>query len=462
MLAWHLGLRYLRKRRAAWLAVVAVMLTVAAPVAVTGVTQGFIDLLQRQARASESDITWQPPYFYGGAADVPANREAITGAPGVVAIAPFVQCFALAMTVRGGGDRASYIVPCQIDGVAWDADVDIGRIDAGHLHPPPAEDLRPTAPRLSPEQRGSGFITQRWRAQLCVDGLDLVAGLGLGPLPLPPRQRPPPGVVAGRELLYGSGLMVRQPIDLVGPAQRRQLVEISDTIGTGIYEYDRMAMVTPLPVAQSLQDYLHPARDAGFPGLGPAPARVDGWRIRAQPQSDLNQLAATIEQRAGSRAETWYERRRNMVRSLEYQRNLMAVVMIAIQLIAVFVIYASFSTMVAEKRHDLGVLLGLGARPGDIIRAFLIAGLATCLIGGVLGWALGWFLLGGLILLSEKCGILLFPQDVFYSAEPPVSWNPLIPLIFIGAMSVVGLLAATIPAWRAGYIDPVDILKESG
>jgi ABC-type lipoprotein release transport system permease subunit len=458
MLAWHLGMRYLRKRRASWLAVVAVMLTVAAPVAVTGVTQGFIDLLRKQARASESDVTWEAPYWDGGAADIPANRDDLLGTPGVARIAPFVECFALMMTVHSQDERASYVIPCQIDGVSFADDLGIGRLDLGQLHPPPAEDLRPTAPRIKPEQRGSGFLTQRWRAQLGLDALDLVGGLGLGPLPLPPRLRPPPGVIAGRELLYGSGLRVRQPIDLVGAAQRRQLVEISDTIGTGIFEYDRIAVLTPLPVAQSLQDYLHPARDPG--DSRPAPSRVDGWRISSQPGTDLDRLAKAIETQVGLKAEPWYLRRINMVRSLEYQRNLMAFVMIAIQLIAVFVIFAAFSTLVAEKRHDIGVLLGLGARREDIVNAFLLAGLATCLIGGALGWLLGWLILAGLIVLSEKCGILLFPQDVFYSAEPPVSWDPLIPLIFIAAMTVVGLCAAAIPAWRAGRIDPVDILKE--
>ena len=47
----YLGLRYLRRRRAAWLALAAVTLTVAVPIAVMGVMQGWIDIMQRQLRA---------------------------------------------------------------------------------------------------------------------------------------------------------------------------------------------------------------------------------------------------------------------------------------------------------------------------------------------------------------------------------------------------------------------------
>ncbi len=152
-----------------------------------------------------------------------------------------------------------------------------------------------------------------------------------------------------------------------------------------------------------------------------------------------------------------------MVKSLEYQRNIMALVMLAIQTIAIFVVYAVFSTLVAEKRHDIGVLLGIGARPAQIAGfAFIIAGLAACLFGGLLGWGIGWAVMWGLRVLSHRYGILLFPQDVFYSPDTPISWDPRILLVFIGAMALIGLVAVAIPALRAARIQPGDILREGG
>ena len=156
------------------------------------------------------------------------------------------------------------------------------------------------------------------------------------------------------------------------------------------------------------------------------------------------------------------ERRGNLVKSFEIQRNVIGLVMILIQGIAVFIVYAVFSTLVAEKRHDIGVLLGLGARRGDIANAFLIAGLVACIAGGVLGWAIGWSALLALNPLSNFFGVPLFPQEVLYTPEAPISWNPLIPLFFTGVMSFVGLCAVLLPARRASRIDPIAILREGG
>ena len=62
--------------------------------------------------------------------------------------------------------------------------------------------------------------------------------------------------------------------------------------------------------------------------------------------------------------------------------------------------------------------------------------------------------------LSKALGVPLFPQEVMYLPEAPTSYNPLIPLFFMGIMTVVGLLAVAIPAWRASRVIPVDILRE--
>ncbi len=450
MLAWHVGLRYLRRRRAAWLAVGAITLTVAAPVAVIGVTQGFLDELKRQARASESDITIQEYWNQSGLIDDRMTRDDLLRVPGVAAVAPFVQGFALiSPRIQQGAQIPT--LPCHIDGIEWDSDQRIGRLDPHLLHPQPVEDL--SSPPLTPEQRGSGVLTPAWRDTLILLGLSLAPSLGAAPAPLPPVLRPIPGAVAGRELLYGSGLAIGDQVDLMCVAGLHQQVEISDTIGTGILEVDKFELITPLPTAQSLRAFL-PSKDQ--------PARVDGYRVQARPGTELDALARRLNRDIGVPAQTWMRRRAQMVKSLEIQRNIMAVVMLAIQTIAVFVVYAVFSTLVAEKRHDIGVLLGIGARRGEIAGAFLIAGVAACLMGGLLGWAIGWGVMAGLRILSRDFGILLFPQDVFYSPDTPISWDPRIPLVFIGAMAVIGLAAVALPAWRASRIEPVDILREGG
>ena len=448
MLAWHLGWRYLCKRRAAWLAFFAITLTVAVPVVVIGVIQGFLDVTTRQARANESDLTATSPWFGDGIPDTAQGRTTITSVPGVALISPFVSQYGL-LVPRLARNESDQGVPALIEGVDWAADTAIGRLSPGMLHPPPVENL--SAPALLPTERGTGFLTPTWRANLALCGFDFAAALGVGPLPIAPRQRPPIGVVTGREVLYSSGIRVGMPVQVAAGTGTKISGEISDTIGTGILEIDRFAVLIPLGHGQVL---------AGYHGKGGKAKQVGGWRIQATPDLPLKPLSDVVQDATGLRVDTWMQRRGNMVKSMELQRNIMALVMVAIQAIAVFIVYAVFSTLVAEKRHDIGVLLGLGARRRDIAGAFLLAGLAACVLGGISGWLLGWGVLAGLNPLSKALNMPLFPQDVIYTPEAPTSFDPLIPLFFISVMSVVGVIAVALPAWRAARIVPVDILRE--
>lgn len=451
MLALHLGLRYLRRRRAAWLAVGAITLTVAVPVLVLGVMQGWIDVTARQVRANESDLTVEAGGFGEALPQEPRLEAAIAAAAGPGAdTAPFVSSWAV-LVPRTGANDGQKGIPVQVDGVAWEADRQLGRIAGQLLHKPPVTDLG--IPDLAPSQRGTGFITPTMRDELCLRGLEVAAAAGTGLLALPPRPRPAPGVVCGREVLYSHGLRLGMPVWLAASTGTRLNAELSDTIGTGVLEVDRFLCITPLPLAQRL---------VGYQGKGARAARLDGWRVNLPAGSDLRPAARRIDAATGLRALAWTERRGNAVRSLELQRNILVLVMVAIQGIAVFIVYAVFSTMVAEKRHDIGVLLGIGARRRDIAGAFLLAGLAACVAGGLGGWALGWGVLAALNPLSHFFGIPLFPQDVFYTPDAPTSFDPRLPLLFIGAMTTIGLAAVALPAWRAARIEPIEVLRDHG
>ncbi len=440
MLAWHLALRYLRKRRAAWLALAAITLTVGVSVMVVGVAQGGVELTRRQVRANEADLTISGP-FGARVRDGQEQRAAIA-VPGVVAVGPFAQGYGL--MVPGRRDA----IPVQVDGVDWAADEGLGRLHDGVLHPAPVFDLSPRP--LDSADRGTGFLTPAWRDHLALTGIDAAAGLGIGFLPPPPRPRLVPGAVVGRELMYMNGLGVGAEVILVGPDATggpppRERVVISDTIGTGLLEVDKLAVIAPLPQVRRL--------------LGLKPGEVHGWRAVLEPGADPAAVAQRIQADTGLRVQDWMERRGSFVRSLEQQRLIMAVVMVLVQIIAVFIVYAVFSTLVVEKRHDLGVLRGLGAPRRQLAGAFLLAGAIASLGGGLLGWALGWGGLAALNPVSAWLGVPLFPQDVFYTAQAPISYDWRIPVAFLASQTAIGLAAVLLPAWQATRVDPIACLR---
>jgi len=100
---------------------------------------------------------------------------------------------------------------------------------------------------------------------------------------------------------------------------------------------------------------------------------------------------------------------------------------------------------VTERTREIGILKALGATRQDILLQFLIEALALCMIGGLIGIAIG-FGLGALV-------STLLPG--FPPAHVPL-WA--VALSF-GFSAAVGVIFGIIPAAKAAQLDPIDALR---
>ena len=112
-------------------------------------------------------------------------------------------------------------------------------------------------------------------------------------------------------------------------------------------------------------------------------------------------------------------------------------------LLAAIGIYGVISYSVAQRAHEIGVRMALGARQVDVVRMVARQVLVMAAIGIAIGGALA--LAAGGVLTKLLFGVR--PSD---------------PLTF-GAVAVglaaVALVAAAVPAWRAARLDPVAALR---
>jgi predicted permease len=111
--------------------------------------------------------------------------------------------------------------------------------------------------------------------------------------------------------------------------------------------------------------------------------------------------------------------------------------------LALIGIYGILAYAVAERRHEVGIRLALGAEPGVVRSMFVRQGLILASIGGTLGIAAA-------TVLSRWISALLFGV------------KPLDPLTYIGSVVVLtaaALLASYLPARRAASVDPVEALR---
>ncbi len=104
-------------------------------------------------------------------------------------------------------------------------------------------------------------------------------------------------------------------------------------------------------------------------------------------------------------------------------------------------------TSVLEKTKEIGIMKAIGARNNDILLIFLFNAAFIGLVGGIIGIFLGAIFS---YFLPTLMGNL--PVDTMM-----VSLNSIIIALFVSV--AVGILAGTIPAYRASKLKPVDALR---
>jgi len=98
---------------------------------------------------------------------------------------------------------------------------------------------------------------------------------------------------------------------------------------------------------------------------------------------------------------------------------------------------------VTERTREIGLRKAIGARPGDILRQFLIEALVLCSGGGLLGIAVG---IGGSALLQKFAGwsMAVAPSSV---------------VLAFGFAALVGVGFGLWPARRAAALSPIEALR---
>jgi lipoprotein-releasing system permease protein len=120
-------------------------------------------------------------------------------------------------------------------------------------------------------------------------------------------------------------------------------------------------------------------------------------------------------------------------------------------LVATFGIYTGVSTSVTDKRRDIAILRAMGFGQADVQTIFVIEGMAVGLAG-----AAGGFLLGSALLEAlANAPITLNGQ----TAHLPLDRSLAQYAVAGGVCLLAALVAAWLPARRAGQVDPVDILR---
>jgi predicted permease len=107
-------------------------------------------------------------------------------------------------------------------------------------------------------------------------------------------------------------------------------------------------------------------------------------------------------------------------------------------------LYGVMSFSVAQRSHEMGIRMALGAQTRNVVRLVIGQGLFLCAMGVVAGFAVS-------LVLSRFVSSLLFSTH----AIDPATFLAVATLLL-----AVALLACWVPAYRAARVDPVNVLRQ--
>ena len=225
-------------------------------------------------------------------------------------------------------------------------------------------------------------------------------------------------------------------------------------------------------------------RELGMDGTDDHPARTSDIQVSLKPGVDLEAGRKKIEQvvlevknrniPAGVQVaydpfpvevQTWKEVHEDFIHAVEKEKGLVTILFGLISIVAVFLIFCIFYMIVVEKTRDIGIIKSVGATSGVIASIFLGYGMAIGIVGGFLGLGAGWLIVHYINQLHEWLGRISGGRIVMW--DPKVYLFDLIPntidakeaTIIVIVAIISSVLGALVPALRAARLHPIEALR---
>ncbi|MFD5510977.1 ABC transporter permease [Streptomyces sp. NPDC127051] len=123
-------------------------------------------------------------------------------------------------------------------------------------------------------------------------------------------------------------------------------------------------------------------------------------------------------------------------------------------LVGIFLIFNTFSMLVAQRTREIGLMRAIGADSGQVLKSVIVEAFLLGLVGSILGVGAGVGLAVGLMQLMGQMGMHLSTDDL------TIAWTT--PVVGLVLGIIVTVVSAFIPARRAGKVSPMAALRDAG
>lgn len=403
-----LALKYLKPKRSVTsvitcVSVLGVLLGVAAVIIVRAVMTGFGDLWERKILDFKPHISIVPY----GAARVIGNEDDLVrrleAVPGVLAVTPEIDTRCL---LEHDGRISAPVV----------LGVDSDRFSRAY--------------RLGVPRSG----TYDLEGDSIVLGVDLARQLGVW--------------TGDMVTVYSPKTLVDRD-EVVLPVKWR----VAGIFSSGQRDYDSGFAVASLPNMRDLM-----GMDAG--GVFAIHLKCDNPAVPAE----FDRVCEDVRKVTDNRIITWREADRELFNALAVEKNMTALLLMLITVVALFCVMNTLLVLTVQKTPEIGLLKALRFPKRRIMAVFMVHGLVQCTAGVILGLLAAWGVLANLQSLVDRLahfGIEVFPKAVYGLDSIPYRLVPSDVVWVVGIVYVFGLLASFVPALLAACKNPVDALGKA-
>lgn len=203
-------------------------------------------------------------------------------------------------------------------------------------------------------------------------------------------------------------------------------------------DVDKDYVIVPIDFARELLDYN---------------SAVTGLEVFIENQDDLNKIQKQISKIVGDDYEVKTSNQLNEAAYKVFQTEkwITFLLLMFVMIIAAFNAVGALTMLVMEKKNDIAILKSMGASQLNIRQVFIRAGMLICLLGSVLGLAIGLlFALG-----QHRNGWLKMENGVVDAW--PINVYPRDVILVFLTVNLLGYLIALYPALKASRIEPSQI-----
>jgi lipoprotein-releasing system permease protein len=479
----HLILKYLRKRRIAWVSLIAVTLCTAMVLVVISVMGGWLRMFLSTSQALDGDIIIRRRSATGFAhyqdiLDAVRKMPQVKAATSVITtygVANFNNIFQDAVSVKAFGDLDQ-----------------VGKINSfqrglyrQYIRPldEAAKAGRTIDPGAKPPTFDKPLDAQAYRDTLPGKNMDTstLPGIIVGTYFLP---RNPDGTFTHGDYIYTDWVKLSvgqiESVETAAPQTSTRTYWIVDDCRTKFYPVDANTVYVPFDKLQqdlgmSETTYKEKIGDQFVDRIEPARvteieialnAGVPLYPARDAVQAVVDKVLAQYEPADPDdpvKAESWDQHQAQYIGAILHEKVLMTVLFGIISVVAVFLVFCIFYMIVVEKTRDIGIIKSVGATNAGVAQIFLGYGLSIGLLGGGLGLLSAYLIVHNINALhawmGRAMGIVIWdPQTYIFDTIP----NTMAPgdVIWIVGIAVMSALAgAMVPAFRAARLTPLDALR---